>query len=158
VRRLETADDIEKALLGLMPVALSDRATEEIEGVIDELSGEVSGKSAKFVNWPALTGVAAAIAVGLVVFFPDPEVAKDSANSNVSQADGEVPEMVFLAESDRVEGVEDEGLFVDTGGSAVRKLRVRVVVESRLRDEETGFVVMLTEPRDEFYMVPVSEF
>lgn len=66
--------------------------------------------------------------------------------------------MVFLTGSDRVEDAEDEGLFVDTGGSAVRKIRFRVVEETQVRDEETGIIVMLTEPREEQYMVPVSTF
>ncbi len=68
------------------------------------------------------------------------------------------PELIYLSESDRVEAMSDEGLFVDSGGSAVRKLRVRVIEESQIRDEETGIVVMLTEPREEMYMVPVSTF
>jgi len=54
--------------------------------------------------------------------------------------------------------MSDEGLYIDTGGSAVRKVRIRVIEESQIRDEETGFVVMLTEPREEMYMVPVSNF
>jgi len=158
VRKLETADDIEKALSGLMPVALSGRVCGEIGDALDELAGDTRMESAKFGKWPAIAGVAAAIALGLVVFLPESEAGPRSAEAESSQAEDGKSEMVFLTESDRIENVADEGLFVDAGGSAVRKVRVRVVEESRIRDEETGIVVMLTEPREELYMVPVSNF
>ena len=68
-----------------------------------------------------------------------------------------LPEMVFLSDVDRWR-ISDEGLYVDSGGSAVRKVRVRVVEESQIRDEETGIIVMLTEPREEMYMVAGQHF
>ena len=64
----------------------------------------------------------------------------------------------MLRQADRVEEVSDDGLYVDAGGSAVRRLRVRVVEESRMRDEETGIVVNLTAPREETYLLPISTF
>ena len=66
--------------------------------------------------------------------------------------------MVVLAETDRVEEMSDAGLFVHAGGSAIRKLRVRVVEESRVRDRETGIELTVTAPRQETYLVPVSTF
>jgi hypothetical protein len=54
--------------------------------------------------------------------------------------------------------MSDEGLFVDSGGSAMRRLKVQVVEESKVRDNESGIVVTLCEPREEMYLVPVSTF
>lgn len=156
MRKLETADDIEKALSGLMPVALSDRVCEEIGDALDELAGDTETASAKMAKWPAITGLAAAIILGL--FFFSPGAGPDSVEASGPQPRDIGPEMVFLTETDRVEDVADEGLFVDAGGSAVRKVRVRVVEESRIRDKETGIVMMLSEPREELYMMPVSTF
>ena len=158
MRRPETAEEMEKALSRLMPVALGGRVTEEIENEIDLLAGDAAADSSKPVRWGAIYGVAAAISLGALIFFLKPGAGNVPVAATNPQAAEEMPEMVFLAESDRVEDVEDEGLFVDAGGSAVRKVRVRVVGESRIRDEETGIVLMLTEPREELHMVPISDF
>lgn len=161
MRKLETAADIEDALSRLMPVALSDRAGEELDEMIDSLSGNskvVGFNTAWRGKWKALGGVAAAV-VFTALIFPDRRPDETKLSETVASPDAvESAKVVFLAESDRIEEVRDEGLFVDAGGSAVRKLRVRVVEESQVRDEETGIVVMLTEPREEMYMVPVSTF
>lgn len=156
--RLETTDDIEKALFRLMPVALSGPASEENDNLIDELAGDTIDRSKKTISWRFFTAVAAAITIGWFVALSGPEAGTKHVASTDSQAGKEMSEMVFLTGSDRVEDAEDEGLFVDTGGSAVRKIRFRVVEETQVRDEETGIIVMLTEPREEQYMVPVSTF
>lgn len=158
MRKLETADDIEKALSGLMPVALSERVTEEIEAEIDALAGDEGNDFSGYFRWQAVAGFAAAIALALVVFSLGDKLGAEAGASINPQTEEEIPEMVFLAETDRVEVMADEGLFVDAGGSAVRKVRVRMVANSQIRDEETGIVVQLTEPREELYMVPVSNF
>jgi hypothetical protein len=156
MRKPDAHEEMEKALMRLMPVGLSEGAQSEIEAQIDELSGEVGVVRYDFsrpAKWLAATGIAAAVAIGVAVFPIGGE--KSSPVSAAPQVD---PGLVFLTASDRVEDVSDEGLFVDAGGSAIRKVRVRVVEESRIRDEETGIVVMLTEPREEMYSVPVSTF
>lgn len=161
MRKLETADDIENALGRLMPVALSERAGTELDEMIDSLSGnlEVEGSEPGWnVKWRVFGGIAAAAAFAALIFSSGPSSEKDLSDSTTRNVSDEAAEVVFLTESDRVEEVSDEGLYVDAGGSAVRKVRVRVVEESQLRDEETGIVVMLTEPREETYMVPVSTF
>jgi hypothetical protein len=161
MRKLETANDIEKALAGLMPVALSGRACDEIEDMLDELAGDaqfVEFKSAKLGKWAVVGGAAAAVALVLVVISSGSAAKKAVSVSSLEQLADDAPELVFITESDRVEGVRDEGLFVDAGGSAIRKVRVRVIEKRQMRDEETGIIVMLTEPREEMYMVPVSTF
>jgi hypothetical protein len=104
----------------------------------------------RWAKW--LGGIAAALAIAAFAFpSSDQEAAPIAGNV---EDDG----MVVIAELDRVENVHDEGLFVDAGGSAVRKMSVRVVGESRILDEETGIEVTLTEPRKEMYLLPVSAF
>lgn len=154
MRKLETAEDIDKALSRLMPVALSQRVTEEIEDEIDARAIELSQPA----RWKAIIGAAAVISLGVLIFFLKPEVGTEHVAAINPKAAVEMPDMVFLAETDRVEDVEDEGLFVDAGGSAVRQVRVRVVEESRIRDEATGIIVMLSQPREELHMVPINSF
>ena len=147
--------EMEKALARLLPVSIGEGAQARMEDMIDGLAGESETQKISLFptwKWLATAGIAAVLSLGAFLTF-----SSDPANKTTT-ALIETPEMVFLSESDRVEKVSDEGLYVDSGGSAVRKVRVRVIEESRIRDEETGIVVMLTEPREEMYMVPVSTF
>ena len=151
---------MEKALRRLMPAALSETAQAGMEAQLDELSGSVevlSGDAGvirhgfpRRAKW--LGGIAAAVTIGVFAF---PFGNQESAPLvGIAEDDG----MVVITELDRVENVLDEGLFVDAGGSAVRKMSVRVVGESRILDEETGIEVTLTEPRREMVLLPVSTF
>ena len=160
MREADRYDAMEKALLRLMPAALSETAQAGMEAQLDELSGsaELLSGSAEllrhdFPRWAKwLGGIAAAVTIGVFAF---PFGSQESAPLvGVAEDDG----MVVIAELDRVENVLDEGLFVDAGGSAVRKMSVRVVGESRILDEETGIEVTLTEPRREMVLLPVSTF
>jgi len=155
-------EEMEKALLRLMPVAMGEEAQERMEAMLDGLAGDSKAPRFDFRNpakWLACTGIAAALGLGVYLSIPRQNAPVKAVESvPVSTQSDLPPELVFLSETDRVEGMSDEGLYIDTGGSAVRKVRIRVIEESQIRDEETGFVVMLTEPREEMYMVPVSNF
>ena len=146
-------EEMEKALLRLMPAALSETAQAEIETQLDELLGSAEVLRHDFSRWAKwLGGIAAAVTIGVFAFpFGNHE---SSPLAGSEEDDG----MVVITELDRVENVLDEGLFVDAGGSAVRKMSVRVVGESRILDEETGIEVTLTEPRREMVLLPVSTF
>ena len=161
MQKPERFAEIEDALTRLMPVGVSESMQSEIEDQLEELCGdaEVAAPSVvKFPKWIAASGIAAAVVLGFV-FFPRPGNADGDLTSRQVVAISEAPGVVVLDETaDRVERVSDEGLFVDSGGSAVRKVRVRVIGESMMRDEETGIVVTLAEPREEMYLVPVSTF
>lgn len=152
MRETDPHDGMEKALMRLMPVALSDSAQAAMDARIDGLAG-VEVEPHDFSRWAKwLGGLAAAVAAGVFAF---PSGSRETVPlAHAATADG----MVVLTELDRVENVRDEGLFVDAGGSAVRKMRVRVVGESRILDEETGIELTLTEPREEMYLLPVSTF
>lgn len=154
MHKLDPFTEIEDALRRLMPVGLSGGVESEIASQIEELCGDAEVAKptlAGFPKWIAASGIAAAVVLGFA-FYLSPEKA------GVGLAADAVPGVVLLNEADRVERVSDEGLFVDAGGSAVRKVRVRVVGESRVRDEETGIVVTLAESREEMYLVPVNSF
>ena len=154
--------EMENALLRLMPVAMGEEAQERMEAMLDGLAGDTKAAHSGFrkpVRWLAGTGIAAALGLGVYLSIPRQNAPVNAVESVPVSARGDLPpDLVFLSGTDRVEGMSDEGLYIDTGGSAVRKVRIRVIEESQIRDEETGIVVMLTEPREEMYMVPVSAF
>lgn len=153
MRETNPHNEMERALMRLMPVALSDSAQAEIETQIDELAGGAHVVRQDFSPWAKwLGGIAAAVAVGIYAI---PSGTRESTPLVGSTAD---VGMVVLNELDRMQSIRDDGLFVDPAGSAVRKMTVRVVGESRIRDEETGIEVTLTEPREEMYLMPISTF
>lgn len=151
MREADRYEEMEMALMRLMPVAQSDEAQAAMESQIDELAccGLVRHDFSRRAGW--IGGLAAALAAGVFAISSGTREAAPLAGMEPSG-------MVVLAETDRVEEMSDAGLFVDAGGSAIRKLRVRVVEESRVRDRETGIELTVTAPRQETYLVPVSTF
>jgi hypothetical protein len=68
------------------------------------------------------------------------------------------PGFVLLGESDRVESMTDEGWHEEADGTTMRAMRLSVVEENSLFDEETGIVMQVSEPREELLLMPVSAF
>ena len=168
-------DPIEDILARLMPPALSEEGQRGIEAMIDELAGEsvptpqipalaelpVLGVVQS--SWPrrmAAAGIAAAVAVLAATFAPSSSgPASDSVAAHDLQAQEELPpEFVLVSESDRIESTTDEGWVEDSEGSTMRALRLNVVEENNIRDEETGIVVRVSEPREEILLMPISAF
>jgi hypothetical protein len=54
--------------------------------------------------------------------------------------------------------MSDEGWVADPDGSAMQAVRLRMVSEDVVRDEETGYTVTVSEPREEVLLMPVSDF
>lgn len=161
---MRTPDEIENALLRLMPAGISVSAQVEMEEKLDELCGGVEvdmGRPVLAVNWKRYVGIAAALTVGIFVALAGYE---RGLVGNVAEVGREVfqealpADLVFLTGSDRLEDVSDEGVFVDSAGSAIRKVRIRLVDEQQMRDEETGIVVVVSEPREEMLILPVNSF
>ena len=76
--------------------------------------------------------------------FPVPQVAASKA----------APGFVLVSESDRIESMTDEGWQEDLDGSAMHALRLVAVEENNVRDEESGMVVRISEPREEILYTP----
>lgn len=172
---MQKPDPIEDILARLMPPALSEEGQRGIEAMIDELAGEsepvqqipvvAEGPVLEVVHspWPrriAAAGIAAAVAVLAATFVPTSYgPALDSVAALDSQAMEELPpEFVLVSESDRIESSTDEGWVEDSDGSTMRALRLNVVEENNIRDEETGIVVQVSEPREEILLMPISAF
>ena len=52
----------------------------------------------------------------------------------------------------------DEGWHEEMDGTTMRAMRLSVVEENSLFDEETGIVMQVTEPREELLLMPTSAF
>jgi hypothetical protein len=156
-------DSIETILARLMPPALSEAGQRNIESMLDALSGEsapaVRAKTGAltWLRWLLPAGIAAAVVAAALVL---PLASPPSPSSWVSVAAGGESRagLVLVGESDRIESMTDEGWQEESDGSAMRTLRLNVVEENSLLDEETGIVMQVSEPREEILLMPVSTF
>lgn len=154
---MQAPDPIETILARLMPPALSQQCQSEIETVIDDLAGPENVVGISWLTRCVIGGGIAAAIGALCAVFP---MIQRSSNSQVAvTSSAESPSgLVLVSESDRIESVTDEGWREDSEGSAMHAVRLRAVQENNVRDEETGMVVRISEPREEILMMPVSEF
>ncbi len=150
---------VETILARLMPTALSEDAQRGMEGMLDELAladgGAVHPDAAggsRFRRW--FWGGLAATGMGAAILFHSPDDVPPIAGQDETSA----PEFVLVGESDRIESMTDEGWQEDADGSAMRAVRLRVVEENSLYDQETGIVMKVSEPRDEVFLMPISAF
>ncbi len=160
---MQTPDSVETILARLMPPGLSESSQREIDAMLDELAADSapvqatlpaspSSRRGWWIGGIAAAGVAAAWLLPFVVNPPGPPVAH-------SPAVAENPaEFVLIGGSGRIESMTDEGWQEASDGSALRALRLNVVEENSLRDEETGIVMTVSQPREEILLMPVSAF
>jgi len=146
---------VETILSRLMPPALSEDGQHEIESMLDELAGvpAVDKRPTSHRHFPFIVGgMAASIAAAVLIFqmaTPPPRVIAALDNP---------PGFLLVGESDRVESMTDEGWHEEKDGTTMRAMRLSVVEENSLFDEETGIVMQVTEPREELLLMPVSAF
>lgn len=98
-------------------------------------------------------GIAALLAVVFSLFSKPGGQEK----TRVVQA-AELGEMVLLEASARVEEMTDEGWREQEDGSAIHAVRVNVVDEKQIRDGETGIVMRISQPREEWILTPINSF
>ncbi len=160
---MKQPESIENMLSRLMPVAISESGQRSLDAMLDELAGEEVGpempvaapRGKKF--WIYVlppTGIAAAAAFAFFM----PEVSTARKEITAIQPKIEAPGIFLLGETDRIETLTDEGWLADPHGAAMQAVRVRVVEENTLRDEKTGIVFQISEPREELILTPVTAF
>jgi len=152
----------------LMPVALSESATESIHGMLDELAGAemIAPDAANSPGTPRVSpwhAAAAAVAALLAVsaWFAAPAIENAAFAKSIGKElvfEEPARTMHIVDESTRLAWVEDEGWLDDPDGGTHRAVRMRVVEENRLLDEETGIIVHVSSPREEMLLMPVSTF
>jgi hypothetical protein len=144
---MHDTNSVETILARLMPPALSVAGQHDIEAMLDELAGPETARPSR--RWIIGGGIAASLAAALVMphLISPPSVVAAPA-----------PEFLLVGESDRVESMMDEGWREIPDGSAMRAMRVRVIEENSLFDEETGIVMQVSQPREELLLMPISAF
>jgi len=153
-------DPIEAALARLMPPALSQNFQYELDEMIDALAGQEAqgitvGISSRPNRWIVGSGIAAAVA-GLLAIYPLVQRAPDRQIS--AQPEEIRSGLVLVSESDRIQSMTDEGWQENSEGHAMHALRLNVVEENSVMDEETGIIVLISQPREELLLMPISSF
>jgi hypothetical protein len=159
---MESPEDIEKALSRLMPAAFSEEGKRSLDELIDGLAaGENVVEMAPRKSQPLLpwAGGLGAVAAAVVLALNLPAGGPPARVPGISQA---APEgnagIVLLQQSERVEAAVPEDWMTEADGVAYRAWRVRVVDEERLHDVQTGYEVLVSRPREEVRLIPVSSF
>lgn len=157
---MQAPDPIEIILARLMPPALSQDAQAEIDVMLENLAGPEVANLVEIspVNWLTrclLGGGLAAAVAGLLAALPLIESApKEPSVVAVAAPAG----FVLVSGSDRIESMTDEGWREDSDGSAMHALRLSAVEENNVRDEQSGMVVRISEPREEILLTPINAF
>ena len=159
-------DPVETILARLMPPALSEAAQRDIESMLDTLAGQpATAPRRRTTNWfrRIITGGIAATGAAAALIFPLANRPAQSswaalAPSGTAPATKAPAGMVLVSESDRIESMTDDGWQEDADGTTMRALRLNVVEENNLLDEETGIVMQISQPREEILLTPVTSF
>jgi hypothetical protein len=144
---------VETILARLMPPAMSTGGQRNIEAMLDGLAGATAKPSGrKPPIWRfVIGGLAACLAALAAMRLANPDM-------QVAGIASARPDFLLVGESDRVESMIDEGWRETPDGTPMRALRMRIVEENSLLDEETGIVMQVSEPREELLLMPVSTF
>ncbi|NQW99585.1 hypothetical protein HQ447_02920 [bacterium] len=143
-----------------MPPALSQDAQAEIDAMLEDLAGPEVDKIVEIspVNWLTrclLGGGLAAAVAGLLAALP---LIESAPKGPTVVAVAAPPGFVLVSGSDRIESMTDEGWREDSDGSAMHALRLSAVEENNVRDEQSGMVVRISEPREEILFTPINAF
>jgi hypothetical protein len=162
---MESPEDIEKALARLMPSAISEKGQRSMEDLIDSLAAgeavvELSPvKKPSRLPWFGFGGIGAAAAAVVVAFsLPQGESPAVVENAPVRENSSSKADVVLIGSSEFVEDAVPEDWMSETDGVPHQAWRVRVVDQERLRDVETGYEVLVSRPREEVRLMPVTSF
>ncbi len=154
-------DPIETILARMMPPALSAEGQRGIEDMLDELAGPLP-QIIPVKPWfrrPWVRGVAAAgIAAAVLLPLASPRLLQTAPMPVVVLEQESADGVVLVGESGRIKSISAQGWQENPDGTALRTLRMRVVEENQFLDEETGIVMLVSEPREEYLLMPVSAF
>lgn len=158
---MQAPETIEAGLRRLMPPGLSEAGMSSIEAMLDELAGDQisetpeRNETAKPRFWMS-AGIAAAVAALIALNLPHDGV---SANFTVLEpVDFEPLGLVLIGGTDQIEEMSDAGWVAAPDGRAMEATLVRMVEANSYRDEETGVVVEVSEPREEILLTPITAF
>lgn len=165
---MQAPDPIEAALQRLMPPGLSQPGLGSIEAMLDELAGaepaqpavlsSAAAKKSGGSRWNFIaSGIAASLAAVLALNL-DPKTSQADIVATEVPIVAKPHGLVLLGGVNHIEEMSDAGWIAAPDGMAMEATRVRLVEANTYRDEETGVLVEVSEPREEILLTPISAF
>jgi hypothetical protein len=166
---MKSPEEIEQALHRLVPAAMSARAQQSISGMISSLAHENVLPDSTIAYTPVKrnpwrTAAAAAVAIGAIgtmawSWLPQTEssVALHQDLPFTSEPDTDVSPILI----DRVFVSDDvalEGTLTAADGSIVHQVNRRIQTRERYRDTKKGYLITVSETRDEKIFTPKKGF
>lgn len=161
---MESPEEIEKALGRLVPSALSEQGLRSMEEMIEGLAAgtvitpELPEKSSAIRWWAAGIGAAAAAVVAAFSLSHGPTVLSTGLADVLPDGLPSGEEIVLIDESEEVEDAVPEDWMSEEDGVPHRAWRFRVTNHERVRDVRTGYEVVVSRPREEVRLMPVTSF
>lgn len=154
-------DSIEEILSRLVPPALSNSCQAGIEAMIGQLADPSPTPHSRNrpTRWHWLGGIAAAmfITLGLLISIHSQAPANNTPAASTTPGTN-LPPLTLIEECGRVDDASSIGTVEESDGTFLQAWRYHVVEKDRVKDRKTGLVVEVSQPRDEFLLMPVSTF
>lgn len=166
---MKSPEEIEKALQRLMPAAFSAQGEDNVSRAIARLASarediielpEVVRKSSRLSHkftWSA--AAALLIGIGTALFLMPPDANQSQVMTMQPVPAGAVVNQPVLI--DRMQ-VSDSGIYEGTlsaeDGSMMSQVNRRIQTRERYRDPKSGFLITVSESRDEKVLVPKTRF
>jgi hypothetical protein len=169
---MKSPEEMEKALQRLIPPALSERAQADVSTMLVSLAASAPPASTKAKEairvsawrWPLSIAAAVAIAAVSVASWspslgPSDKIAAVTSNSAAPtpNAEGETSPVLI----DRMlvtDGMTVEGTLTAADGSVINQVNRRVQTRERYRDAKKGYLITISETRDEKVYLPKKGF
>jgi hypothetical protein len=167
---MKSPEEIEKALQRLMPPAMSDQGHAAVINAIECLAGSnqfavevrpAHGQlpSSKNTNW--IWGAAAAVALiaGLSFFRLATPLATPLATAPIpTPAAAAVNLPIFIDRMLLTDAVSIEDTVAAADGSMMNQVVRRIHTRERYRDAQHGYLITVSESRDENVLIPKTSF
>jgi hypothetical protein len=166
---MKSPEEIEKALQRLMPAAFSSQGEENISRAITRLASSQQPSSAQpkevkksspwshKITWSAAAAVL--MGIGTALFLQQPDASQSQVVTMPLPANVVAVNQPVLI--DRVQ-VSDSGIYEGTlstkDGSMMSQVNRRIQTRERYRDPKSGYLITISESRDEKVLVPKTRF
>lgn len=168
---MKSPEDMEKALQRLIPPALSERAHADVSAMLTSLAASAPSSvvdpvtSARRFSLRTPLSIAAALAivsVSIAVWTSSgirerQSIVASAPVPRTATADGETQPILI----DRMlvtDGMTVEGTLTAADGSVVNQINRRVQTRERYRDAKKGYLITISETRDEKVYLPKKGF
>ena len=169
---MKSPEDIEKALQRLIPPALSERTQADVSSMLYSLSSSAPPSSdeikasfrSSFLGFRLSIAAALAIAlVSIASWFSSLERSSENgviAQEPVAESPGAESDAspVLIDRMQLTDGMTIEGTLAAADGSVINQVNRRVQTRERYRDEKKGYLITISETRDEKVYLPKKGF